>query len=88
MEYLLSNKFGHADGLSRLIPKYREPLEDTVIASLQSEGELKTFICNSIKELPVMLEQIKQEARRNKYINNKGKNFTKRSANDRCLFYM
>ena len=31
------NKFGHADRLSRLIPKYKEPLEDTVIASLQSK---------------------------------------------------
>ena len=35
--YLPSNKFGHADGLSRFIFKYKEPLEDTV----QSEGELK-----------------------------------------------
>ena len=29
MEYLSSKKFGHADGLLRLIPKYKEPLEDT-----------------------------------------------------------
>ena len=58
------------DGLSRLIPKYQEPFEDTVIATLQSEGELRTFVCNSIRELPVMLEQIKQVAFRNKYINN------------------
>ena len=34
MEYLPSKEFGHAGGLSRLIPKYKEPLEDTVIASL------------------------------------------------------
>ena len=46
----------------------------TVITSLQSE-ELKTFVCYSIRELPVTLEQIKQEARRDKYINNiKAKN--------------
>ena len=70
MEHLSSNKFGHADRLSRLIPKYREPLEDTVIASLQSKGELKTFICNPIIELLVMLEKIKQEAFHDKYINN------------------
>ena len=68
MEYLPSNKYGRVDGLSRLIPKYREPFEDTVIASLQSEGELKTFIFNSIREFPVTLEQIKQEAFRDKYI--------------------
>ena len=60
MKYLPSNKFGHANGLSRLIPKYRESLEDTVIASVRSEGELKIFICNSIRELPMTLEQIKQ----------------------------
>ena len=53
IEYLPSNKFGHADGLSRLIPKYREAWEDTVTASLQSKGEVKPFICNSIRELPV-----------------------------------
>ena len=70
MENLPSNKFGLAGGISRLIPKYREPLEDTVIASLQSEGELKTFMCNSIRELPETLEQIKLEAFRDKYINN------------------
>ena len=43
MEYLPSNKFGHVDGLSRQISKYQEPLEDTVIASPQPEGELKNF---------------------------------------------
>ena len=67
--YLPSNKFGHVDGLWRLIPKYKEPLEDTVIASLQSEGELKITLCNSIRKLPVILDQIKQEALRQKYIN-------------------
>ena len=36
MMYQPSNKFGHADGLSRLIPKYKEPLEDTVMTSLKA----------------------------------------------------
>ena len=35
---------------------------NTVIASLQSEGELKTTLSNIARELPVTLEQIKQEA--------------------------
>ena len=39
MGHLPSYKFGHADGLLRLIPKYKEPLEDIVIASLRSRGE-------------------------------------------------
>ena len=56
MLYLPLNKFGHADGLSRLIPKYKEPLEDTVIGSLQSESELKITLCNSVRELPVTLD--------------------------------
>ena len=54
------------DKLSRWIPKYKEPLEDTVIASLQSKGELKLQF---IWELPVTLDQIKQEALRDEYIN-------------------
>ena len=69
MEYLPSKKFGHVDGLSRLIPKYKEPLEDTVMAPLKSEGKLKTALCNTVRELPVTLEQIKQVALRNGYIN-------------------
>ena len=69
MEYVSSEKFDRVDGLSRLIPKYREPLEDSVIASLQSEGELKTTLFNTVRELPVTLEQIKQEALRDEYIN-------------------
>ena len=32
---------GHADGLSRLIPKYSEPLEDTVIAALKRKSGIK-----------------------------------------------
>ena len=67
--YLPSNKFGHADELSKLIPKYKELLEDTVVASLQSEGQLKITLCNSVRELPVTLDQIKQEALRDEYIN-------------------
>ena len=67
MVYLPSNKFSYADGLSRLIPK--ESLEDTVIASLQSEGELTITLCNSVRELPMTFDQIKQEALHDEYIN-------------------
>ena len=37
MEFLPSAELSHADGLSRPIPKYKEPLEDTVIASPRKE---------------------------------------------------
>ena len=60
MEFLPSKRIGHADGLSRLIPKYTEPLEDTVIASLRSEYDYSKVLCNTIKELPVTLDDIKK----------------------------
>ena len=41
MEFLPSKKLGPADGLSRLIPSFAEPLEDTVITALRAEKELR-----------------------------------------------
>ena len=68
MEFLPSKKLCHADGLSRLIPKQSEPLEDTVIASLRTERDLKTSLCNTIRELPVTLDEIKREAVNDEFI--------------------
>ena len=62
VESLPSKKLCHANGLSRLISKHREHLEDTVIASLRLEREFKTTLCNTVRELPVTLDQIKPEA--------------------------
>ena len=45
-----------------------EPLEYTVIASLQTKGEFKTTLCNTVRELPVTLDQIKQEALNDEFI--------------------
>ena len=57
---------------------YIEPEEDTMIASLQSEWELMTALCNTVRELPVTLKQIKREAFHDEYINQiKAKNFEK-----------
>ena len=44
MEFLPSSKISHADGLSWLIPKHTELLENTVIASLKTEVEVKKYI--------------------------------------------
>ena len=33
MEFLPFKKIGHADGLLMIIPKLREPLEETIIAT-------------------------------------------------------
>ena len=43
MEFLPFKKIPYTDGLSRLIPKIREPLEEAVIASLISKMDNKTF---------------------------------------------
>ena len=43
IEFLPSKKIGHADGSSRLIPKLSEPSEETVIAALSTEMEIKTY---------------------------------------------
>ena len=59
MEFLLSKEIAHADGLFRLIPKNTEPLEETVITSLKSKMDVKYVLFNTVKELPVMLEEIK-----------------------------
>ena len=68
MEFLPSQKISHADGLSRLIPKMREPLEDTVIASLRTERDINNVLCNTVRELPVTLEEIKREALKDEFI--------------------
>ena len=47
MEFRSSKKLGHVNGLSRLIPKFSEPLEDTVIAALRDERDLSALLCNS-----------------------------------------
>lgn len=62
MEFLPSNKICHADSLSRLIPKYMEPLEVTVIAAIKTEVDVKSMLCNTVRELPVTIEEIINKA--------------------------
>ena len=64
MEFLQSSELCHADRLSRLFPQNSEPLEDTVIASLQEEIEIK----NTVPELPVTLEEIKNKVLNDNFI--------------------
>ena len=56
IELLLSKRLGHADSLSRLIPKLYEPLEETVITTLRLEIEIKSMLCNTIEKLPMTIE--------------------------------
>ena len=69
MESLLSKEIAHADGLSRLIPKNTEPPEETVIASLKLEMDVKYVLFNIVRELPVTLEEIKFKLKFAKFIN-------------------
>ena len=68
IEYLPSKQISHADGLSRLVPKYSEPFEDIIIAALRTDCEIKNMIANTIKELPVTLLEIKSEAMNDDFI--------------------
>lgn len=65
-----SRKIAHADGLSRLIPKNSELLEETVIAALNEEKELAEVLVNTVRELPVTLEEIRKAAKMDEYITN------------------
>ena len=49
---------------------YGEPFEDTVIAVLRTDCEIKNMIAKTIKELPVTLLEIKSEAMINDFITN------------------
>ena len=55
-------------GLSRLIPKSTEPLDETVIASLKSEMDIKYVLFITDKELLVTQEDIIFKIKFNKFI--------------------
>ena len=57
--------------MSRFIPKIREPLEETAIASLSSKMDLKNVLYNTVKELPVTLEEIRFKAKFDEFITEK-----------------
>ena len=46
----------------------REPLEDTIIASLRTESIMSTVLCNTVRELPITLEEIRKEAAKDEFI--------------------
>ena len=56
------------DGLSRLIPKFNKPFKDTVIALLRPENKIKNVLFNTVTELPVTLDKIRVEAKKDDFI--------------------
>ncbi|GAB1607299.1 hypothetical protein Ahia01_001013300, partial [Argonauta hians] len=82
MEFLPSKKLYHADGLSRLIPKHCEPLEDTVIASLRTEKAFKISLCNLVRELSVTLNEIREESAKDDFITQKKQMLSQKDQRD------
>lgn len=54
--------------LSRLIPEFKTYFEDTVTAAMKFEASIKNILCNTIRELPVRLSEIKEKAKYVEYI--------------------
>lgn len=81
-------KLSHVNGLFRLIPRNNEPLEDMVIASLQSEVEIKNVLCNTVRKLPVMLEDIKSKVLEDKFITEMKKKLKDRTKLDSGVYSM
>ena len=69
VEFLSSKDIAHVDGLSRLIPKNTEQLEETVFALLRSKMDVEYVLFNTVRELPVTLEKIEFMTKSCKFIN-------------------
>ena len=74
MEFLMAKEIANTDGLPRLIPKNTEPVQETVIASLRSEMDVKYVLFNTIKEFPVSLGEMKFKTKFDKFIDQSKKN--------------
>ena len=68
IEFLTSKNICHADSLSRLIPKNTEVFEDSIIATLRTDCEIKNMIAKTVKEFPVILTDIIRESREDGFI--------------------
>ena len=62
MEFLLSSKITHANGLSNLIPKHTEPIEDSDRLPRNKSRGKKIHNATLLEELPVTLGEIKEKA--------------------------
>ena len=67
MESVPSKKLGHTNGLSRLILKYCELLEDMVIVAFKEKSEIKEVLVNTVSEL-LVTEEIKVKSETDNFI--------------------
>lgn len=59
LQYVSTNSFGAADILSRLIDGVPKPNEDTVVACIQLEKDIKLVINDASKALPITFNMIR-----------------------------
>ena len=86
MEFLSLKEIAHADGLSRLILKNTEPLEETVIASLKSDMDVKYVLFNTVQELSVTLGEMKFKTKFDKFINQTKKELMNQKVKTNSIF--
>ena len=68
IEFLTSENICHADSLSWLIPQNTKVFEDSIIATLRTNCEIKNMIANTVKKLPVTLADIKRKSQGDEFI--------------------
>lgn len=59
-----TTSMGQADALSRLIDSHQQEKEDIVIASIESEPDVKFLLRNALQDLPVTAEAVRTETLR------------------------
>nr|VZI38168.1 unnamed protein product [Spirometra erinaceieuropaei] len=60
IRYCLTTDFGQADALSRLISNQQEPEEDTVIAAISIEDDVRRQLSDAIRGIPVTAADIRR----------------------------
>ncbi|XP_053691563.1 uncharacterized protein K02A2.6-like [Sabethes cyaneus] len=63
IEYVSTDKFGHADILSRLINHHARPEEDYVIAAVTLENDINSVAFDSFTILPLNFKEVLQSTR-------------------------
>ena len=87
IDYLSSKNIYHADSLSRLVPKNTEVFEDSIIATLRTNCEIKNMITDTIRELPSTLVDIKKEAQKDDFIHTTKNNIYNKDPNVSEVFH-
>ena len=62
IKYRKTTSFEQPDGLSRLIANYRTPMEETVIANIAIEKDIRSIPADSIRNIPIAADEIRHES--------------------------